>query len=176
MSIVAESERLALYQFSSRDIDGFYHLNHDPVVLQYTGDKAFQNKQEVEAFIQAYSHYQEHGFGRWSVYLKADNRYLGFCGLRFSTESQEVDIGYRIVREYWGQGIATEAASIALELGFKQFNIASIVGRAMQANRASFAVLKKLSFKFEKDFSEQGIMWSQYRLCQNRFLNQSGSA
>ncbi len=163
MNVVANTERLTLSRFSESDIDGFFELNNDSVVLQYTGDQPFANKASVADFIENYSHYNDFGYGRWSVYLTDANRYIGFCGLRYNSQNQEVDIGFRLLRRYWGQGLATEAAKASINIGINQYKLNSIIGRAMKANSASHAVLTKLDFRFEKEFVENSINWNQYR-------------
>ena len=164
MIVVSKSSRLKLCQFSSADVDGFYQLNNDPMTLQYTGDSPFKNKAAVAQFIRDYEHYDKFGFGRWSIYLNENQTYVGFCGLRFSEKTKEVDLGFRILSAYWNQGLATESARLALELGFKKFCLESIVGRAMNSNKASHVVLKKLGFEFEQSFKEDENVWNQYRL------------
>ena len=167
--IIAETDRLILKEFSIEDTEGFYRLNNDPLVLQYTGDKPFANVDETKRFIESYNHYQKHGFGRWSVYIKSENKYVGFCGLRVSEESGETDIGFRILREYWRKGIGYESSVAALELGFNQFKLENIVARAMKDNLASHGVIKKLGMLPVDDFVEEGVSWTQYNLSAKEF-------
>ena len=170
MTIVAESTRLQLKTFSQQDADGFYHLNNDPLVIQYTGDTAFASVDATSHFISHYRHYQSYGFGRWSVYLN-HSQYVGFCGLRYSPNTKEVDLGFRLLREYWNQGIATEAAQLALALGFRKYHLKSIIAKAMEANLASIQVLKKLGFNFEKCLEQGPSKWKQYRLTRSQFVH-----
>ena len=58
--------------------------------------------------------YRKHGFGRWGVVLKATGRLIGFAGLKYLDELREVDVGYRLLPEYWGMGLATEAAQASV--------------------------------------------------------------
>ncbi|TQV85290.1 GNAT family N-acetyltransferase [Aliikangiella coralliicola] len=173
MSYIAESHRIYLAKFSELDVEGFFQLNADPEVIRYTGDAPFKNKKQVVELIEAYDHYQKYGFGRWSVYSKKTNDYLGFCGLRFSDDSQEVDIGFRLQRRFWGQGFATEAARLSLEIGFNQYHLSSIVGRAMRVNQNSHRLLEKIGFTFEKNFTQLGKPWGQYRLTRRQFAEKN---
>ncbi|WP_444995548.1 GNAT family N-acetyltransferase [Aliikangiella sp. IMCC44359] len=164
MRVIANTPRLELREFSIQDAPSFYQLNLDPLVLQYTGDSAFANVGETIEFIQKYDQYDKYGFGRWSLYLKESQQYIGFCGLRYSDSTGEVDLGFRLVRRFWGQGLATEAAKCAVEVGFKHYRLESIIGRAMQDNLASHAILNKLGFQFESPLNENKRQWFQYRL------------
>ncbi len=161
--IVVETQRLYLKTFSQDDVPGFFELNNDPLVLKYTGDKPFKDKEEVSRFIKDYDQYKKHGFGRWSVYLKETNCYLGFSGLRYSSETDEIDIGFRFMQKFWGMGFATESAIAALELAFTRYNAQKVVARAMQDNLASHAVIKKLGMTYQSSFQEDGKLWSKYQ-------------
>ena len=162
MKIIIETPRLILKEFELIDAAGFYAMNNDPEVIRYTGDHPFTSIIAAKKFIQGYSHYQEYGFGRWTILLKTNQSYLGFCGLKYSLDKSEVDLGYRLIRKYWGQAYATEAAQACLTYGFNQFALKKIVGRAMKANPASYRVLEKIGMQYEKSFEEEHKVWLQY--------------
>lgn len=149
---ILETDRLFLREFSNLDAQHLFDLNSDPAVIQYTGDKAFTSIIEVDNFIKNYNHYQKYGFGRWAVIQKSDSQFLGWCGLKFSAEIEEVDIGFRFHKRFWNEGFATEAAKASIEYGFLKFKFKSIVGRAMSENLSSIRVLEKLGLVFEKTF------------------------
>lgn len=161
---VAETERLVLKRFSLDDVDGFFDLNNDPAVLKYTGDIPFMNRDEVANFIETYEQYEKYGFGRWSVYLKESDSFMGFSGLRKSPETGEIDIGFRFMRKYWNQGYATESAEIVLNLAFCMFNVTTVVARAMKDNSASHALIRRLGMNYHSTFISDGAEWSKYEL------------
>ena len=121
-------------------LKAFYRLNADPENIRFTGDPPFADVAEAERFIRQYDHYQKHDFGRWSLHLQPQNCYIGFCGLRYQPDTGEVDVGYRIMREYWGKGLATEAAWQSVMMGFEQYGLERITSRAQEANPASIKV------------------------------------
>jgi len=164
MTIVFSTQRLILKKFSAADAQGFYELNLDPEAIRYTGDVPFLSIAEAEDFILSYDHYERHGYGRWSVFLKDDNKYIGFCGLNYSQKKMEVDVGFRFMRVHWGKGYATEAARASLQYGFNEYSLDRIVGRAMKENAASLRVLEKLGMRFRKEFDEEGAGWCQYEI------------
>jgi RimJ/RimL family protein N-acetyltransferase len=167
--VVAQTDRLVLKEFSNEDVDGFFELNNDPEVIQYTGDVAFEDKTQVLQFIQDYDQYRLNGFGRWSLYLKAGNEYIGFCGIRRSQNSEEVDLGFRLLKSYWNQGYAYEAAIASLVLGFETHGITRVIARAMNDNAASHALIRKLGFSLLSTFEEDGRKWTKYELNSNDF-------
>lgn len=162
--IVAQTPRLLLKQFSLDDVDGFFTLNQDPEVLQYTGDRPFADKQEVATFIREYDQYDKYGLGRWSLYLKSTGEYIGFSGLRYSPETNDTDIGFRLMRKYWGRGYATESARAALTLAFTEFDKDRVIARAMTNNQASHAVIQKLAMQPLSSLHEAGHEWLTYQL------------
>lgn len=167
--ITAKTPRIILRPFALRDAAGFYELNSDPEVLLYTGDKSFASIFEAKNFIRDYKHYEQFGYGRWAVFLASTEEFMGFCGLNFSQLRQEVDLGFRFHRKFWGQGFATEAGFAALRVGFSTFQIEKIVGRASPKNRASLRVLEKLGMTFEKKIEESGEHWIQMSIYRDDF-------
>lgn len=161
--VIITTDRLVLREFSQQDVFGFFKLNDDPEVLKYTGDKAFIDAVEAEEFIKGYSHYQRHGYGRWSIYTKNSNQYIGFCGLRYSEEKRETDIGFRIALNFWGYGYATESALAVIEFGFKQLALEKIVANVMLDNIASHSVIKKLGMIAVSEYLEADNQWIKYQ-------------
>ncbi|QIZ78156.1 GNAT family N-acetyltransferase [Ferrimonas lipolytica] len=163
---VARSSTLSLHQFDDSDAAAFKLMNDQPKVLEFTGDKPFASEAEAALFLRNYDHYQQHGFGRWSIYLH-DGRYGGFCGLRQTINSggsSEIDLGYRVPLELWGRGIATDAGRLALQLGFEQFKLPQIVAHAMPANPGSVQVLRKLGMHPISEFSDEHGHWQTFCL------------
>ena len=113
MEALFSSERLYFREFDIIDAEGLFQLNSDPEVIRYTGDVAFDDVNSAKAFILAYEHYREKGFGRWAVIRKSDHHFIGWCGLKYN-EEEEIDIGFRFFRGEWGKGYASEAALATL--------------------------------------------------------------
>ena len=145
---ILETERLYLRKFSINDEEHLFKLNLDEDVIKYTGDSAFKSVEEAKIFLENYNHYQLYGFGRWAVIDKKSEEFLGWCGLKFSEELNEVDLGFRFFRKYWNKGFATESSLACLKFGFSELNLDKIVGRAMLANQASIKVLEKIGMQF----------------------------
>lgn len=149
MSNVLETERLVLRTFSMKDALLFYELNKDPEVTRFTGDPvtSLVHAEKVlrEAILPQYSLYKH---GRWAVLLKPGLDFLGYCGLKRRPERDEIDLGYRFMKKFWGNGYATEAAKACLEYGFINLGLKKITGRAMPENIASIKVLENCGMLF----------------------------
>ena len=158
MDIILETKRLIIRKFTIDDVEDSYQMNLDPEITRYTNDGGVQTKEEIHHRIKNHvlADYNKYGYGRWAVDLKPENRFIGFCGLKFISELNEVEVGYRFLQDYWGLGIATEAATPVVHYGFEQLELNRIIGLVMPENIASIRVLEKLGFAYEKNIMEEG--------------------
>lgn len=156
-SYILETPRLFLREFREEDASFFFELNEDPEVIRYTGDPPFASLEEARQFLLDYDQYRKYGYGRWAVLLRPESdggspEWIGWCGLKYISELDETDIGFRLFRRYWGRGYATEAALACLDYGFRELGLRRIVGRVMKENVASVRVLEKIGMEFWKEF------------------------
>ena len=144
MNLIIETNRLILRTFNHEDASLIYDLNHDPDVTQYTHDPVRDLNQAAEILEKVIlPQYTLYRLGRWAVHLKTTLGFIGWCGLKYRIEDNEIDLGYRFKKEFWGKGFATEAAIACIKYGFDVLNLKRIVGRAESENKASIAVLLK---------------------------------
>ncbi len=162
--IILETTRLKLREITPDDAQIAYELNLDPEVVQYTGDVPFASVEDARKFLSNYDHYRKYGFGRWAVISKADGDFLGWCGLKYTPEQDEHDIGYRFFKRHWNKGFATESSVACINYGFRELKLKTIVGRAMHANAASIKVLQKSGLKYWKDDKCAGADGVIYRI------------
>ncbi|MCF8238888.1 MAG: GNAT family N-acetyltransferase [Saprospiraceae bacterium] len=128
------------------DAPYFFQLNTDPLVIRYTGDDPFHDEASARLFLLGYDQFTRFRMGRMAMIRNSDLAWLGWCGLRWDEASREVDLGFRVFRQYWGQGYATEAAFASLEYGWS-IGLQRIIGRAVVNNIASIRVLEKVGMK-----------------------------
>lgn len=114
--------------------------------------------------------YQKYGYGRLAIEWKENHKFIGFAGLKYLEDLEEVDLGYRLFSEYWGKGIATEAGKACLEFGFLKLNLEKIIAMILPDNRKSERVLDKLKMTYLKDFLEDGELIKIFQIKRNTFL------
>lgn len=152
MTIILETERLVLRHFTMADAPLIYELNKDADVVRYTGDpiKDIPHAEQVltNTILPQYSLYN---YGRWAVHEKSTGLFIGWCGLKYRPERQEIDLGYRFKKTAWGKGYATEAAVACIKYGFEKLDLKRIVGRAVPENKASLSVLEKCGMQYIGD-------------------------
>ena len=162
--IILETNRTYLREFNSNDSSELYNLNLDPEVIKFTGDSPFLNIKEAETFISNYDHYKLNNFGRWAVINKENQEFIGWCGLKYTSEKDEYDIGFRFYKKYWNLGYATETAKACINYGFNKLNLKKIIGRVMIDNLGSVRVLEKIGLEFDAYFDFDGNSGIIYKI------------
>ena len=152
MNIIIETDRLLLRTFTINDAILVYELNRDPEVTRFTGDP-IRDPEHAKSVLEKtiLPQYALYNHGRWAVNLKPGLEFIGWCGLKTRPERNEIDLGFRFLRNSWGHGYATEAAFACLKYGFEKLGLARIVGRAMPDNLGSLRVLEKCGMSYIGD-------------------------
>lgn len=149
MNVIIETKRLILREFTELDATLIYELNLDPDVTRYTHDPVRDLDHASEILEKVIlPQYVLYNYGRWAVHLKPALQFLGWCGLKYRPELNEIDLGYRFKTEAWGKGYATEAAYASIKYGFEKLNLQEITGRAEPENIASWKVLEKCGMTY----------------------------
>jgi len=158
MEAVLETDRLLFRKFTIDDAGLIYDLNLDPEVTKYTKDPMTDVEQAKkvlrEVILPQYSLY---GHGRWALHLKEGNEFIGWCGLKYRPELDEIDLGYRFKKKYWGKGYATEAAAACLDYGFEKLRFRDVYSFTSVLNKSSERVMQKIGMEKEGEFDHPKI-------------------
>jgi RimJ/RimL family protein N-acetyltransferase len=153
---VIETERLRLRPWRDDDLDAYAALCADPEVMKFFG-KHGETKTRAESAEQLAgfaAHWDQHGFGLWCAADRETDWCLGFVGLAVPTFLPEVlpavEIGWRLERAAWGQGLATEGARRVVPFAFDDLGLDRIVSIARVENRASWNIMEKLGMTRER--------------------------
>lgn len=157
--IVVETPRLILRQLTLDDLDELAKLYADPVVRKFYHPSILTREEVKPKLERMISCYEQRGFGLWATTYKADNKFVGQCGLiaQIIDGQPEVEIGYMLAKEYWGQGLATEAAIAIRNYGFEQVGCDRLISLIDPGNIASQKVAAKVGLSYEKD----SVMWGK---------------
>ena len=156
---ILETPRLIVRYFTIRDLEALVPILADPQVMEFS-IIGVHNQQQIRQFVeQRLLSYLDPGFGLYALIHKQNQELIGYCGffVQKIDEHQEVEVGYRLAREYWGQGLATEAAKLICEYGQKRFNFKRYICLIEPNNKRSIRVAKKLNMKLEKEIVYHGI-------------------
>lgn len=179
-----ETERLVLRKWEERDLDGLVRLNGDKRVMEFFS--SLNTPDQARQYLEISMRQQEkNGFCFPVVEDKETGAFLGFCGLNVPGYSGRlpcepcIEVGWRLIPEVWGKGIAVEAARFWLRFGFETLQLDEIVAFTVVQNFKSRRVMEKLDMIHDpaEDFEFPNVPVDHplsrhvlYRLSKARFL------
>lgn len=151
---ILETERLLLRRLEMRDLDDLYALYSNEELRRYFPEGVLsydETREELEWFLEGHPRHPE--LGLWATILKENGAFIGRCGLLPWTIDgrHEVEVAYLIAKEYWGQGLATEAARAIVAYGYEQLGLSRLVCLIDAENVASKRVAEKAGMHFERE-------------------------
>lgn len=152
--IILETKRLLLRRQMIEDLDDLWALYCDPEITRYIPDaprSLAEAREELEWHMNGHPRFPE--LGLWATIYKETGKFIGRCGLLpWTIDGQnEVEVAYAIAQEYWGQGLATEAAQAILNYGFERLKLSRLISLIDAENTASQKVAEKIGLAFEKE-------------------------
>jgi len=154
-----ETNRLLLVPLQMKHIDNLADLDSDPEVLRYITDgETRDRKHQEEAVPRVLNYMQENpGLGLWIAYLKETNEFIGWYILKHLPDDGEVEVGFRLKKEFWSKGYSTEAGKALVNHGFESLGLKRIAAIVRPDNLASQAVIKNIGLKEEGTGTFYGI-------------------
>ncbi|WP_372508770.1 GNAT family N-acetyltransferase [Pseudalkalibacillus decolorationis] len=145
-----ETDRLHLRSLTMSDVCHLMKIFSDPVAMAYYPSTKTETeaKQWIEWNLQ---NYQAFNVGLWAVELKKDQTFVGQCGIVPQKVNGiiQMEIGYSFIREFWGNGFATEAAKSCLNYGFQTCQYPKMISLITPNNTPSIAVAQRIGMKKE---------------------------
>jgi RimJ/RimL family protein N-acetyltransferase len=110
-------------------------------------------------------HWDRHGFGMWLLRDRDSGEMVGRGGLQYTYTAglNDVEAGWAIIPERWGQGLATELAHACVDTAFDQLGLLELVAFTLPDNAASRRVMEKAGFTYERDIVHAGLPHVLYR-------------
>lgn len=155
-----ESERLLVRRFTLDDLDDLAALLGDAAVTEHLGGVKDRAAAESTLRTRGLDYYDVHpGLGMWATIARASGRFVGFHVLNHIHGEPDIQVGYALRREAWGQGYATEMAVRLMRYGFDDLRLPVICAITNRANVASQQVLRKagLERRGERSFSHPNL-------------------
>jgi RimJ/RimL family protein N-acetyltransferase len=118
------------------------------------------------ALLVKHTHWQRHGFGLWALLDRDTGTFLGRGGLQHTTVTgrDEIEVGWSIVPERWGEGLATELAHTSVKAAFETLGLDELIAYTRRDNLASRRVMEKSGFRYERELEHVGGPHVLYRL------------
>jgi RimJ/RimL family protein N-acetyltransferase len=164
-----ETPRLILRCLQDNDFEAFLSLFSDPVAMKYfpsTKDDAGVK----EWMIRIEERFQEDGISFYTLARKSDREIVGYCGLVVQQDVDgvdEIEVGYGLIRKYWGNGYATEAAAACIRYGFAIKGFKRIISLIRPENIPSIKVALRNGLHFEKNVVRWDLLHGVYVIEKN---------
>lgn len=162
--VVGETARLRLRRLRAGDVDEVAAMVADPEQMRYYPRP--KTRDEVVAWVDwNLGLYAQHGFGTWRLETAADGAFAGYCGLRPLPLGDEtpVELAWHVRKALWNRGLATEAARLAMRLGFDELGLPELVAIIHPDNAPSRRVADKLGMAEERALVYDGEPVVLYR-------------
>lgn len=157
-----ETDRLYLREWSDDDANTFAAINADPAVMEFF--PAALDRAQSDAFLRRIrDNMARDGYGLYALETKADGRLIGFTGLArpaFDAPFMPaIEIGWRLARDTWGEGFASEAAKAAMDRAFGSLGLDALVSFTAEWNLPSRRVMERIGMTRDAngDFLHPGI-------------------
>jgi len=152
---IIETKRLLLREFTSEDVQALARILSDSETMRFY-PSPLDEIGVVDWIKRNRLRYQKDGHGLWAMVLKLTDELVGDCGLTAQVvdDNREIEIGYHVRRDLWGQGLAAEAAFACRDYGFRQLNVDRLISLIRPENLPSRRVAEKMGMSLWKQ-----VMW-----------------
>lgn len=155
---ILETKRLILRHLIAEDFEALFALYSDAEVRRYFPEGTLtyeETKEELQWFLNGHPEYPE--LGLWATIHRESGELIGRCGLLpwMIDDRPEVEVAYLLAKEYWGQGLGTEAARAILHYGFEQLQLSRLICLIDRDNPASIRVATKIGMTFEREGQDE---------------------
>ncbi|HEY5317562.1 MAG TPA: GNAT family N-acetyltransferase [Solirubrobacteraceae bacterium] len=162
-----ETERMIAERLRPRHEDELAVLLSDPRVsgTLWPGEPPPSDAQLRYILCDKVDHWDRYGFGLWLLRDRATGAMVGRGGLQHSVVGRdgEIEAGWAIVPERWGEGLATELADACTAVAFGTLELGQVIAMALPTNVASRRVMEKSGFAYERDVVYKGLAHVLYR-------------
>jgi [ribosomal protein S5]-alanine N-acetyltransferase len=157
--------RLLLTRMRESDLADLSRMYLDPKVMATLG--GVRSEEQTRDLLQRHlAHWEQHGFGWWVARELATGRFAGRGGLRFWAieDREEIEVGYGLLSDFWGQGLATELAAASVRVALEVLGQTEVISFTLPTNTASRRVMEKCGFRYERDVIHADLPHVLYRL------------
>jgi len=167
-----ETERLIIRKFTSGDLPKLIETRSDDEVIRYLGGRTLQNPEAIEKRLRFYMECcAKYGFGMCALVWKETGEMFGWSGLQPLDGTTEIEVGYGMIKEFWGKGIGCECAKAWLDFGFNEKKLNRIVAVASPENTGSWRIMEKCGMRYKKTETHYGMECVVYAISKDEFFS-----
>jgi RimJ/RimL family protein N-acetyltransferase len=145
-----ETERLLLRMFTKDDLDAYASICADAEVMRFVGEGRPLSRTDAWRHLAIFlGTWQLRGYGTLAVQDKASGLMIGRVGYIHPEDWPGIELSWTLARQFWGRGLATEAARSCLQHGFSKFGFTHVISLIHPENRRSISVAERLGERQE---------------------------
>lgn len=153
-----ETERLLVRPWEERDDAGFHAMVADPEMMRHISAGIPWSEERIAEFAaRQRRHLAAHGCCMGALVERRSGRLAGVSGLQPLGSTGGFEVGWWVVKDLWGQGLATEAGAACLRFGWQEMGLRRISAIAMPGNRGSIRVMEKLGMRFDRHATSRDL-------------------
>ncbi|MEI4801837.1 GNAT family protein [Bacillus sp. NPDC077411] len=159
------TERLCLRPLTIEDADDVFEYASNSEIATYTVWYPHETLQDSKMFVQSIlDQYEKGEMAAYGIELKKEKKMIGTCGfIEYDKNHHKAELAYALSPNYWGQGIATEAAKACIRYGFEILQLNRIEARCHASNVQSERVMKRLGMQYEGTLRKDMFVKGAYR-------------
>ena len=170
-----ETANTKLRPLGLNDIDALFQITNQKDIFKYFPNPAAWSREKTEKFIQSQlAHWEQHGFGWWGVESLKSSESIGWNGLQYLPDTNEIEVGYLLSQKFWGRGWTTEGTIASLKFGFEVVGLDSIIAIVHPDNIASQRVALKSGLSLVDRNNYFGMDCFRYRIDTRTFQSRKG--
>jgi RimJ/RimL family protein N-acetyltransferase len=145
-----ETRRLILRLFTEGDLESYAQMCSDTEVMRFLGGRTWTRGESWRQMAAILGHWQLLGYGMWALEDRQTGAFVGRVGFIDPPGWPGFELGWALARPFWGQGLALEAAQVALEHAFLKLDREHVISLIHPDNTRSLALAKRLGEQFER--------------------------
>ena len=158
MTQVIQTTRLTLRPLEITDAEILHRIYQTEDILRYFPATTPPSLEKIQRYIiSQQEHWDKHGYGNWGIVPDDEGQIVGWAGLQFLPELDEVEVGYLLDKPFWGNGFATEAALASIQFGFENCSLDHLIALVHPENLASRRVIEKCKMVHVETIQVWGI-------------------
>jgi len=162
---ILETNRLVLRQLTVDDSENWFKNLSDDEVAVLIGMEPLENVEDSRSIINSFiGRYENKNGMAWAIIFKEDENFIGTCSYeKIDSHNLSGEIGYDLLKKYWGHGFMSEALSAIIDYGFESLGLNRIEAHTAAINQSSRNLLRRLGFFEEGIFRESSYFRGEFR-------------
>jgi [ribosomal protein S5]-alanine N-acetyltransferase len=173
--MILETPRLILRPFAADDLDRMAELMANKDFMRFSMGP--MTREQTQSFLDKVIGWDRDGLpSQFAMILRAGGTLAGYCGF-FHQEvdgAKEIEIGYRLQRDFWNRGLTTEAAHAVRDHGFRDLKLERVISLIHPENQASRRVAEKNGMIRERETTFKGLPTFVFAITRTQWMKLSG--